>query len=700
MGITPRHLSPALPLVFVCSLFAAGCSPSTQAPTAATSAPPPLAATASKPDEVAPDIDSSINPGDDFFTYANGAWLKANPIPASEAAWGIGELVNEDLLTKLRKISEGAAASKTAVAGSDERKVGDFWDTAMDEALAEKLGVGPLQSDLARIDAITDVAGVLDMTFQLQRIGADPFFGLGIQQDEKASDVMAVHIGQGGLGLPERDYYFNKEDGVRKAREAYVVHLTNVLKLLGVAAPEAQTRAAAVMAFETALAKVSRPLAELRDPQKNYNKMAPADLMRKYTPSIAWATRLGDWKIAPSYVVVGQPEFLAGLEKQLARTPVPVLQDYLRLQLVDTYSPYLSKAFDDEHFEFYGKVLSGKKEQRPRWKRTIDAENAALGMVLGRIFVKDYFPESAKLRYSNLVEAMRTAYGERIDRLDWMSAATKAKAHEKLAKLTKKVGYPDKWKDYSALIVARNSYAENMRNANIWLFNDALSKFGKPVDRSEWDMFPQTYNAYYNPSNNEIVLPAAQFSIPGYKDSELDDAIVYGYAAASTIGHEMTHGFDDEGRQFDAAGNLADWWTKQDAAKFNKRAAVMVKQFDGYEPLPGLHINGKASLGENIADYGGLLIGLDAFKKTQQYKEGKKIAGFTPVQRYFLAYGLSWLFEEREAALRRNLLSDVHAPPKWRVNGPLSNIPDFYDAFGVKPGQPMYRGEADRVQIW
>jgi putative endopeptidase len=321
-------------------------------------------------------------------------------------------------------------------------------------------------------------------------------------------------------------------------------------------------------------------------------------------------------------------------------------------------------------------------------------------MVLGHVFVKEYFPQAAKQRYSDLVEAMRKAYDERIDHVDWMSAATKAKAHEKLARMTKKVGYPDKWKDYSALIVARNSYAENIRNADIWLFNDALSKFGKPVDRTEWEMTPQTYNAYYNPSNNEIVLPAAQFSIPGYQDSQLDDAIVYGYAAASTIGHEMTHGFDDEGRQFDAAGNLVNWWTKEDARKFNQRAAVMVRQFDAYEPLPGLHINGKASLGENIADFGGLLIGLDAFKKTEQFKEGKKIAGYTPLQRYFLAYGLSWLFEEREALLRRTLLSDVHAPPKWRVNGPLSNIPEFYEAFDIKPGQPLYRTEAQRVHIW
>jgi putative endopeptidase len=379
---------------------------------------------------------------------------------------------------------------------------------------------------------------------------------------------------------------------------------------------------------------------------------------------------------------------------------VAVLRDYLRLQLLDSYSPYLSQAFDAEHFHFYGQILSGQREQRPRWKRTLDAENGALGMVLGRVYVKDYFPQASKQRYSALVEAIRTAYGERIDRLDWMSAATKAKAHEKLGKLSKKVGYPDKWKDYSALVVGRNSYAENIRNANIWLFNDALSKFGKPVDRSEWEMLPQTDNAYYDDSNNEIVLPAAAFIIPGFTDAELDDAVVYGYVAGSTIGHEMTHGFDDDGRQFDAAGNLANWWTKADIAKFNKRAAALVRQFDAYQPLPGLHINGKATLGENIADFGGLQLGLDAFKKTEQFKQGKKIAGYSPVQRYFLGYALSWLFEERDALLRQNLLSDVHAPPKWRVNGPLSNIPEFYEAFDVKPGQVLYRAEADRVHIW
>jgi len=479
-----------------------------------------------------------------------------------------------------------------------------------------------------------------------------------------------------------------------------VTHLGRMFRLLGADEAAAKQSATQVMAFETALAKVSRPLADLRDPEKNYNKMAPSELTTKHTPAIAWDTRLAAWKLSAPTVIVGQPEFFDGLQSLLAKTPVPVLRDYLRVHLADEYASYLSQAFDDEHFDFYGRTLSGQAQQKPRWKRALRAENGALGMILGRIYVKDYFSEASKQRYNTMVEAVRTAYGERIDQLDWMSPATKAKAHEKLAAVTRKVGYPDKWKDYSKLTIGRDSYAQNMMRAQRWAFDDMLSKYGKPVDRTEWEMTPQTYNAYYNPSNNEIVLPAAQFMIPGFADSEIDDAVVYGYVAASTIGHEITHGFDDEGRQYDAKGNLLDWWTKQDAERFNQRAQVMVKQFNAFEPLPGLHINGQASLGENIADFGGIMIGLDAFKKTAQYQKGEKVAGYTPLQRFFLGYALGWLSQQREARLRNSLLADVHAPAKYRVNGPLSNVPDFYDAFGVKPGQPMWRPESQRVKIW
>jgi putative endopeptidase len=509
-----------------------------------------------------------------------------------------------------------------------------------------------------------------------------------------------VHLAQDGLGLPERDFYFNEEKGVAHIREEYVAHVARTLQLLGRAEDDARAAATRLMSFETAMATASRKLEDLRDPERNYHKMTPAELTQQHTPSIGWAERLRGWALRPDYVIVGQPEFFSALDSLLKATPVPVLQDYLRFHLVSDYAPCLSKAFDEEHFAFYARVLSGQKEPRPRWKRVLDAQDGAMGMVLGKIFVKEYFQETAKRRYSNLVEAIRAAYRERIDRLDWMSAATKAKAQQKLAGMTAKVGYPDKWKDYSALVVGTNSYAENMKNAARWRFNDELAKLGKPVDRTEWRMTPQTYNAYYKAENNEIVLPAASFAIPGVADAEVDDAVVYGYAGASTIGHEITHGFDDEGRQFDAAGNLADWWTEEDAARFKKRAEVMVQQFDAYEPLPGLHINGRASLGENIADCGGVLLGLEAFKKTEQYKKGEKIDGLTPRQRFFLGYAMGWLFQQQEARLRRNLLSDVHAPAQWRVLGPLANIPEFYEAFDVKTNQPMWRPAAAHVRIW
>jgi putative endopeptidase len=650
-------------------------------------------------DILSSNLDRTVDPAQDFFTYANGGWLARHPIPPSEAAWGIGNLVKEELYSQLRKINEEAAKA-AASEGSELRKIGDFWTTAMDEAKADVAGLTPLKKELALIDSIKTVGDVLDVSFALRPLAVEAFCSVWVGQDEKQSDLMSVHISQGGLGLPERDFYFNSEKGTARVRQEYVAHLARMLKLLGRSGKSARAAAENVMEFETALAKASRKLEDLRDPEKNYHKMAPAALTSSHTPLIDWNRRLAAMSLRPDVVIVGQPEFFTALNRLLTKTPVPVLKDYLRLQLVSIYSGFLGKAWAHEDFTFNMKVLSGQKQQRPRWKRVLDSQEIAMGMVTGKIFVQEYFPERQKRRYANLVEVIRSSYLERIDRLDWMSDATKAKARDKLDKLTVKVGYPDRWKDYSALVVGTDSWCGNMMNAARWQFADMIGKFGKPVDRAEWEMTPQTYNAYYQASNNEIVLPAAIFTVPGMRDEDLDDAFVYGYAAASTIGHEITHGFDDEGRMFDASGNLADWWTAEDAVRFQERAAVMVAQFSTIQPLPGLPINGEASLGENLADYGGVLLALDAFKNTEQFRSGKPIGGLTPIQRFFLGYAFAWIYQERAESLRAKLLSDVHAPPKWRVNVPLSNLPDFQEAFGIQPGTAMWRAPESRVKVW
>lgn len=649
-----------------------------------------------KTDILAANLDTTVRPGDDFFQYANGGWIKRTPIPDEESGWGIGNMVQDDIYNKLRKINEDAVATK-ATGGSITQKIGDFWRSGMDSAGIEKAALTPLAADMQKIDAIQTADDVIATGALLQNKGVGCIFSMGIGQDDKNSEVMAVKMDQGGLGLSNRDYYFNTDERTVKVKEAYQTYVLKTFTRID--STNAKKDADEVFALETKLAKASRKLADLRDPYKNYNKMNRAGLS-KIAPGVNWDTYAkltGTDKV--DSVIVGQPEFYTALSTELKTTPLQVWKNYLKLRLISASAPYLDQKTFDDKFE-YRKTITGATKPQVRWKRVLDAEEGAIGEALGQLFVKEYFSANAKKRYNEIVENIRTAYKERIKNLAWMSDSTKQIAYEKLAGITQKVGYPDKWKDFSSLKIDAGPWVLNVQRANEWWHNYSINKLGKPVDRTEWEMTPQTYNAYYNPSNNEIVLPAGIFAVPGYKDEELDDALVYGYAAASTVGHEITHGFDDQGRQYDAKGNLKNWWSKKDGEEFSTRAKLIINQFNEFSPVDTLHINGNATQGENIADLGGVLLGLDAFKKTDAYKKNEKIAGLTQLQRYFLGYALGWLYTQRKERLANLVMTDVHSPAKERVNGPFVNIPEFYEAFGIKPGDKMYRPDSLRVNIW
>lgn len=651
-----------------------------------------------KADILRSDMDTTVRPNDDFFAYANGGWLNANKIPADETSWGIGELVQKELYAKLLKINEDAV-KKGDKTGSGQQ-IGDFWYSAMDTTDIEKNGIMPLRPELDMIAALKTKEDVLKQAAHMHTFGANVFFDEGVSQDPKHSDVEAYMMTQGGLGMPSRDYYFNTDARTVKIRNMYPQFIASIFKLMGTDSLSADKKAAEIVAMETSLAKASRKLEDLRDPYANYHKYAIVKL-RSLSPGIDWPVYLEQMGVKHvDSVIVGQPEFYQALDKLIASTDMQTLKDYMTFHLIITFAPYLSTPFADANFNFYAKAIRGAQEQHPRWRRALDAEEGAIGEELGQLFVKAYFDATAKARYEQIVENVRNAYKARMEKLDWMSDSTKQKAIHKLMAIRKKVGYPDKWKDFSALKIDRGPFVMNMVRANQWWNNYEMNKLGKPVDRDEWSMTPQTYNAYYNESNNEIVLPAAMMTVPGYKDAELDDALVYGYTAASTVGHEITHGFDDQGRKFDESGNLRSWWSPVDTAGFMKRADVLVQQFNKMIPLDTLHINGKATLGENLADLGGILIGLDAFKQTETYKKGEKINGMTPLQRFFLGYSLGWLLEERQERIATQLLTDVHSPAKYRVNGPFPNVPEFYEAFGIKPGDKMYIPDSLRVHLW
>ncbi len=652
----------------------------------------------SQVDILASHMHTTIHPGDDFFEYANGGWLKKNPIPSSENGWGIFNLVADENYQRIKKISEDASAMH-GKEGSAAQQIGDFFFSGMDSVGIETLDIAPLKATLSKIDSIRNTEQIIALVSWMQENGASPLFDMYIGQDLMNSDKNRLYLSQGGLGLPDRDYYFNTDTRTKNIREEYLKHIQNMLYLIESDSVRAKADAKAIMNLESSMASIHKKLEDLRDPYANYHKMSVASLERM-TSKLKWSAIFAGYHVEVDSIIVGQPAFFTKINAMLSSHSLADWKSYLKWHLLSTFSPYLSSRFDKEHFHFYSEILRGAKEQRPRWKRVLDAQENALGDALGQLFVKEYFPDKTKKRYEDLVAKIVDSYREHIQKLDWMTDSTKQKAIVKLNSITRKIGYPNKWKDYSNMKISRNNYCQNIIAANSWTFQYEFGKLAKPVDRSEWGMTPDTYNAYYNPSNNEIVLPAAIFTAPGYSDDEVDDAVIYGYVGASTIGHELTHGFDDQGRQFDEKGNLKNWWSKADEINFNKRADLLVKQFNLYTVLDSLHPNGSATLGENIADLGGVVIALDAFKKTKQYKEGKLIAGLTPLQRYFMGYAYGWMQTRRPEMLATQLLTDVHAPIFLRVIAPMSNCDDWYQAFDVKANHKQYKDSLSRVRIW
>lgn len=644
--------------------------------------------------------DTTVSPADDFFRYANGSWFKSNPIPGSERSNGIFRTIEDTINAQVKRICENAAKNKDAAKGSNEQKIGDFYASGMDTVAIEKLGLQPLAADLKRIDAVKDVPSLMAAISHLHTIGASPAFSFYVSQDDKISSKYAVFFSQGGLGLGDRDYYFNTDTETANIRTEYVKHLQAMMQLMGADAPTAQKEAATIMKIETELAKSSRKLEALRDPVKNYNKMTLGQF-KALTPNIDWTTVMPAMGVAKAdTVIVGQPEFYSTLNKMVKSYTAGEWKTYLKWDLLNSYSSYLTKAIEKQNFHFYGTVMSGVPEQKPRWKRVVEQTNGSLGELIGQVYVSDYLPKGSKEKLLEIGNNIRTVYADHIKKLDWMSEATKKKALYKLSKIVMKVGYPDKWKDMDSVAINRSSYCANVMAANKWEYNYMVSKFGKPVDRTEWSMYPQTYNAYYNPSNNEIVVPACNIIVPGFEGRMPDDAILYGIIGGSTFGHEITHGFDDQGSQYDELGNLNNWWTPEDLKKFKAKTKLIVDQFNKFEALPGKFVNGDATQGENIADLGGVVMGLEAFKKTAQYKNNEKISGFTPDQRYFLAYGYAWMLNIKKESLAQQIMTDVHSPAQYRVNAPLANMPEFYKAFGVKPGDKMYQPDSLRVVIW
>lgn len=651
------------------------------------------------PDPLVVNRDTTVRPGDDFFRYANGGWFNRNPIPASENSNGLWRMIGDTINAQVLQVCTRSAATESEK-GTNKQKIGDFFASGMDTVNIENAGLTPLKEELDRINSVTDIPSMLLAMAHLQTIGASPGFGCYIGQDDKISTKYALFFYQGGLGLGDRDYYFNKDERTVNIRNEYVKHMHAIFMLLGQEASTAGRNSTTIMMLETELARASRELEALRDPVKNYNKMS-VRRFKSMTPRIDWSALLSEMSIPNAdTVIVGQPEFFTALNRILRDYSIQDWKAYLTWNLLDAYAAYLPKDIEAQNFKFNSTILNGVTQQRPRWKRVVQTTNRYLGELIGQVYVEEYLPKGSKEKLLEIGNAIRGVYAERIRNLSWMSEETKARAQGKLSKIVMKVGYPDKWKDLSALEVDRSSYCANAMRANAWNHAYEAAKFGKPVDRTEWGMYPQTYDAYYNPSNNEIAVPACNILVPGFERQMADDAILYGIIGGSTFGHEFTHGFDDQGSQYDENGNLKNWWTEQDRSQFLARTKKIVEQYTAYTVLDSLHVNGDATQGENIADLGGVVMGYEAFKKTAQYKENKIIGGLTPNERFFLGYAYGWMVNRRDESKARQIMTDVHAPVEYRVIGPLSNMPDFYKTFGIKPGDAMYRPDSLQIVIW
>ncbi|WP_445323651.1 M13 family metallopeptidase [Pontibacter sp. H249] len=643
-------------------------------------------------------MDLSVKPGDDFYTYAGGVWVKNNPVPAKETRWGSFNLLRDFNIKAVKDILNEAAADKNAATGSVNKRVGDFYAAAMDSAAIEKLGYKPIKKDLKRTGKVKDVNGLLNEVTYLRTSGAgSPMYGFYVGQDRKNPNNMVPQLSQGGTTLPDRDYYLKDDARSKKIQDAYKTYITTLFTLTGESQAKAQANAETIFNLEKKLAAAQMARVEMRDPYKTYNKFSVADFS-KTTPNMDWKALMAKMKVnGQDTILVNNPKFFVELDGMLKSVPAKDWATYLQWNVLKSSAPYLSSDFTNANFAFT-QALTGQKVQTPRWQRMSQLTDGTIGELLGQLYVQKHFKPEAKARMNEMIANLIKAYEIRINGLDWMSAETKEKALAKLHAFRPKVGYPDKWETYEGLDISRNTFFANVRNSGEWGYNKMVSQLGKPVDRERWGMTPPTVNAYYSPVMNEIVFPAGILQFPFF-DPNADDAVNYGGIGA-VIGHEISHGFDDSGSQYDKDGTLRNWWQPEDLAKFKAKAKLLKEQYDAYTVLDTVHVNGQLTLGENIGDLGGLAGAYEAFKMTKQGQSNEKIDGFTPDQRFFLSWAQVWRGNILPEAAAQQIITDTHSPGQFRTVGPLVNMDAWYEAFDVKPGDKLYKAPEERIRIW